>query len=191
MTDHVDAGANIIRAMQVVRSTHREVARMIAALDELLLARAWEPLAGQSWLDLTMQGAQLGNPGNWLAGTLHRAYVPFAAADESKDAARRAIAVYEIQLEPPGALEPLVTAARALLQPTTPRKLWDGYKWGPPVPWRRVTTPGRFEIDASELTAILPVVTPQSVVVYVEALATIDRTNLGARLVEPVFRSPA
>lgn len=99
MTDHTDPGANIVKAMQVVRSTHREVARMIAALDELLLARAWEPLAGQSWLDLAMTGAQLADPGNWLAGTLHRSYVPFAATD-GKDAPRTAIVIYEIHLEP-------------------------------------------------------------------------------------------
>ncbi|MCZ7684443.1 MAG: hypothetical protein M5U28_39025 [Sandaracinaceae bacterium] len=46
MTDYADAGANIVKAMQVVRSTHREVARMIAALDELLLARAWSRSPG-------------------------------------------------------------------------------------------------------------------------------------------------
>lgn len=190
MTDHTDPGANIVKAMQVVRSTHREVARMIAALDELLLARAWEPLAGQSWLDLAMTGAQLADPGNWLAGTLHRSYVPFAATD-GKDAPRTAIVIYEIHLEPPGALEALVTAVRVAVRPTAPRALWAGYKWVLPAPWRRAAAPGRLEIDASELMAILPVVTPQSVVVHVEALATIDRTNLGSRLVEPVLGSSA
>ncbi|MCZ7684444.1 MAG: hypothetical protein M5U28_39030 [Sandaracinaceae bacterium] len=133
-----------------------------------------------------MTGAQLGDPRNWLAGTLHRSYVPFAS--EGKDAPRTAIVIYEIHLEPPGALEALVTAVRVAVRPTAPRALWAGYKWVLPAPWRRATAAGRLDIDASELTTILPVVTPQSVAVHVEALATIDRTNLGPRLVDPLFR---
>lgn len=187
MIDSVTPGTNIIRAMQVVRASHREVARMLIALDEAVLSCGWEPLHGQSWLALTQNGAQLGDPLNWLAGTLHRAYVPLAARGEPKDGPRDQIAIYEVHLEPSSSDEPLVTGLHARLRPTAPRDLWNQWNWAFPAPWRQATKPGMLDVDSSELAAILPAAMPQTIAVYVEALVAIDRMNITERLVTPLL----
>ena len=160
---------------------------MLLALDEAVARRGWEPLHGQSWLGLSQNGAQLGDPENWLAGLLHRAYVPTAPSGLPKDNPRDQISIYEVKLEPASGDQPLVAGVRAVLTPTSPRALWDRWSWTFPAPWRLATGPGRIAIAPEELTSILPVATPQTIVARVETLVTIDRLNIEDRLVRPVF----
>lgn len=177
-----DIGANIVRAVGVLRETHREVSNLLGWLDEALGERGWGPIhvSSGTWVGLAMNGAQIGKPENWMATLLQRGYMRSGTPDEARE---RALLV-EIDLAPERASVPvLAILAITFLQPLTPRQLWTSWTWQGSGSWRVACTEGIVELDPGALARLVAGGSGQARGLVVP-LCELDRRNIETRLLD-------
>ena len=184
-TNAADIGTNITRAARVMRETHREVSGLLAWFDEALGARGWAHVhvTSSNWVGLAQNGAKIGEPENWMATVVQRAYMRDGGVDDVRDG----VIVVEIDLAPEGASVPVAAVlALRLVESLSPRQFWSAWSWQAGGAWRHGCTDGLVDPDAAALARLVRGASPYGRGLVVP-LCELDRRSIEARVLDPAL----